>query len=230
MSNEHLPYYKWYWQDWRANRKVQRMSYVERGLYRELLDECWIEGSIPDDISELADICGCPEQIMADAWQTLSKCFVLDGTVWRNEKLESMRTERDQQRIKKAESGRLGGLAKSMKAKEIVADAKQVLSTRHIAEQSRAEESRAKQSKAKQLPNDFLINDKHRELAKELGVNVQHEFEKFMDYCLANAKKYTNWNSAFNNWIRNASQYKSKKLQQPISFDDIEYGESGLIK
>ena len=62
-----LPYYKWFWQDWRANRKIQRMTYIEKGLYRELLDECWVEGFIPDDIEELADICGCPKEIMANA-------------------------------------------------------------------------------------------------------------------------------------------------------------------
>lgn len=43
---EALPYYRWHWRDYRANRKVQRMTYIERGLYRELLDECWAEGFI----------------------------------------------------------------------------------------------------------------------------------------------------------------------------------------
>jgi hypothetical protein len=135
MIDRTLPYYKWFWQDWRANRKIQRMSYIERGLYRELLDECWVEGYIPNNIKELADICGCPEDVMADAWQVLSSCFVLiqDNTLI-NEKLHSLRTEKDVERLKKAENGKKGGLAKAI--------GKQVPSNCHIEEKRREDKSK----------------------------------------------------------------------------------------
>jgi hypothetical protein len=135
MIDRTLPYYKWFWQDWRANRKIQRMSYIERGLYRELLDECWVEGYIPNNIKELADICGCPEDVMADAWQVLSSCFVLiqDNTLI-NEKLHSLRTEKDVERLKKAENGKKGGLAKAI--------GKQVLSNCHIEDKRKEDKKR----------------------------------------------------------------------------------------
>jgi uncharacterized protein YdaU (DUF1376 family) len=136
MLDRTLPYYKWFWQDWRANRKIQRMSYIERGLYRELLDECWVEGSIPDDINELADICGCPIDVMADAWQVLSSCFVLVDGVFINEKLHSLRTEKDMERLKKAENGKKGGIAKAI--------GKQVPSNCHIEEKRIVEKKREK--------------------------------------------------------------------------------------
>ena len=132
MTDRTLPYYKWFWQDWRSNRRIQRMSYVERGLYRELLDECWVEGYIPNDVELLADICGCPVEVMASAWQVLSNCFVDigDGNLV-NEKLHSLRTAKDVERLKKSENGKLGALAK--------ASAKQVLSKCHIEEKRRKE-------------------------------------------------------------------------------------------
>jgi uncharacterized protein YdaU (DUF1376 family) len=135
MTDRTLPYYKWFWQDWRANRKIQRMSYIERGIYRELLDECWVEGYIPNDIKELADICGCPEDVMADAWQVLNSCFVLtqENTLI-NEKLHSLRTEKDVERLKKAENGKKGGLAKAI--------GKQVPSNCHIEEKRKEEKKR----------------------------------------------------------------------------------------
>jgi uncharacterized protein YdaU (DUF1376 family) len=142
MSDRGLPYYKWFWQDWRSNRRVHRMSYIERGLYRELLDECWIEGFIPNDIKEMADICGCPEDVMANAWQVLGNCFVLSEFGWINEKIESLRTEKDKTRVARAASGRQGGLAKAAKN---LANAKQNLangSNCHIEEKRREEESR----------------------------------------------------------------------------------------
>jgi uncharacterized protein YdaU (DUF1376 family) len=143
-----LPYYKWFWQDWRANRKAQRMSYIERGLYRELLDECWVEGSIPNDIASLAEICGCPKDVMASAWQVLESCFELLEGKYINKKMESMRTEKDAERLAKSQSGKKGGVSKSMNskpkksiAKQVVASAKQVLAPPNIEEKRREEKS-----------------------------------------------------------------------------------------
>lgn len=147
-----LPYYKWYWQDFRANRTVQRMTYVERGLYRELLDECWADGGLPTDIESLADICGCPIEVMASAWQVLGKCFVLSEGKYRNEKLHSLRTEKDAERVKRKESGHLGAVAKSLNNNDsegtCQASAKQVPSTCHIGEERREEKSKGEKSKS----------------------------------------------------------------------------------
>ena len=142
MIDRTLPYYKWFWQDWRSNRKIQRMTYIERGLYRELLDECWVEGFIPNDIESLADICGCPVDVMADAWQVLSSCFVESDNVLYNEKLHLLRTDKDIERLKKAENGKKGGLAKALKVPAILASAKQVPSNCHIEEKRREEKRR----------------------------------------------------------------------------------------
>ena len=109
-----LPYYAWFWQDWRANRKVRGLSYIAKGLYRELLDEQWSEGSIPNDIEELADICGCPVRVMRKHWPQLSQFFEKqeDGTLI-NSRLEVERTDKDRGRVSKARAGKLGGLSKS---------------------------------------------------------------------------------------------------------------------
>lgn len=139
-----LPYYKWYWQDWRSNRAVQRMTYIERGLYRELLDECWSEGGIPTDMESLADICGCPIEVIANAWQVLGRCFSLVDGCYRNDKLDSLRTERDAVRVKRKDAGRLGGLRKSLNEKETVANANLLparASVCHIGEERREEKS-----------------------------------------------------------------------------------------
>src|SRR5581483_8150888 len=109
-------YYPWYVQDFRASRKVQRMSYISRGLYRELLDEQFLEGSLPTDLQSLAEICGCPLKVMEKAWPEIQACFQESGGKLLNAKLELIRTERDQLRVKRAQSGRLGGIAKQTQA------------------------------------------------------------------------------------------------------------------
>jgi hypothetical protein len=125
------------------------MSYIERGLYRELLDECWSEGGIPTDMESLADICGCPVEVLANAWQVLGRCFNLVDGCYRNEKLDSLRTERDAVRVKRIDAGRLGGLRKSLNEKDSLANANHlpaVASVCHIGEERREEERREEQS------------------------------------------------------------------------------------
>jgi uncharacterized protein YdaU (DUF1376 family) len=159
-----LPYYKWFWQDWRANRKAQRMSYIERGLYRELLDECWVEGFIPNDISTLAEICGCPNEVMANAWQVLESCFELIDNKYINKKMESMRTEKDTERLIKSLNGKKGGDSKSLNnkpkkasAKQVLASANQVQASANIEEKRREEKSiNTPEGVSHEVFNDFL--------------------------------------------------------------------------
>lgn len=102
-----LPFYPWYLTRYRAHRKAQAMNYVERGLYRELLDECWEEGAIPDDIGKLAEIARCPIGVMAEAWPAIRPCFVpcegLDGIYLESPRLEQIRTEQDAFRLKQSQ-------------------------------------------------------------------------------------------------------------------------------
>jgi uncharacterized protein YdaU (DUF1376 family) len=118
MASENLPlpYYRWYVRDYRASRRVQRLTYVERGLYRELLDECWLRGAIPDDPAKLAEVCGCPLGVMSEAWLNLKNLFEpvtgLDGVFVYNSRLDEERTESDKLRAVRALAGRKGGIAK----------------------------------------------------------------------------------------------------------------------
>jgi uncharacterized protein YdaU (DUF1376 family) len=126
---EALPYYRWHWRDYRANRKVKRMDYVARGLYRELLDECWAEGFIPNDIAKLSEICGCPERVLAKAWKVIAIAFrEIEPGILISERMNEERTEKDSHRIKCAISGRLGGISK-VTGERTLANA----SERHIA-------------------------------------------------------------------------------------------------
>lgn len=131
--SESLPYYKWYWRDWRGSRAVYKMTPLQRGLYRELLDEQWKVGAIRDDIEWLADAARCSIEEMTDAWPVLRSMFVDVGNGWLvNERMEVQRTEKDRQRVTNAQNGRLGG-----RSKQTVSgpepNGKRTVSERHIA-------------------------------------------------------------------------------------------------
>jgi hypothetical protein len=139
-SLDPLPYYKWLWRDWRSNRRIQRMSWAARGLYRELLDEQWAEGSIPSTIADLADICGCPAHVMQEYWPEIAPCFQerQDGRLL-NSKMENQRTETDGKRVRQADSGRKGAHAKLQNQQDTLAFAKQSPENRQQSPYSRAE-------------------------------------------------------------------------------------------
>lgn len=142
-----LPYYPWHVKDYRANRKVQRMSYVERGLYRELLDECWIEGAIPDDLAALADICGCPFDVMADAWAKIRPCFVEhpdNPALLLNPRVEDVREGIED---KRAKASRAGQLSAARKAQPMPTTVERPLTSVDDRQPIKEKESKEKESK-----------------------------------------------------------------------------------
>lgn len=116
-KTEPLHYYPWHYRDFRANRKVQRMCWQSRGLYRELLDEYWDVGSLPNDQAELADVCGCTVEEFTQYWPQIRACFpAVDGRLT-NPKMDAQRTLRDKERVVAALHGSLGGKARAENAK-----------------------------------------------------------------------------------------------------------------
>lgn len=141
-----LPYYPWFVKDFRANRKVQRMNYVERGLYRELLDECWEEGVIPDDPIKLAEICNCPAGVMVEAWVKIRPCFTategLDGMLLANDKLESIRDFVEAKRDLRSLAGKASALARA-NARSTSVDGRST----HVNKRQQTEQSKANKNK-----------------------------------------------------------------------------------
>ena len=103
-----LPWYQWNPGQWQGSRKVQRMSWAARGLYRELMDECWIKGSVPATVSGIADFFEVDEDEIAPLLPQIIRCFdVLPDGSMSSPFIEEIRTEAYSRRIIQAER-RLG--------------------------------------------------------------------------------------------------------------------------
>jgi uncharacterized protein YdaU (DUF1376 family) len=217
-----LPYFKWLWRDWRANKKVQKMDYIARGLYRELLDEQWSEGTIPDDLPALADICDCPLEVMETHWPAIEKFFekTEDGS-FLNQKLEKQRTEQDTKRVKLARAGRIGGLAKLNKTLEEEANASEGLAFAnecHIAEQSRAIAEHTQST-----PECEEIQEPDMKAAKQIPVLCQtilgvkaklYPEQTAMIQALEAEHKGSAVINAFSEW---ALEHRGEELRNPVA-------------
>jgi hypothetical protein len=178
---EPLSYYKWFWKDWRANRAVQRMHYIARGFYRELLDEQFAEGFIPDDIGMLAEICGCPQAVMKEYWPEIQPHFTdhTEGGLV-HPKMESVRTELDASRVKNSRAARTPKKGQSGGAQQSFPDfdgASTVHVHRQPEEKRRVEVEESREEKAARASASKTPPEPQTKPPKVFVPNVLHPME-----------------------------------------------------
>jgi hypothetical protein len=78
----------------------------------------------------------------------------------------------------------------------------------------------------RQLPAGWAPSEAHREEAKALGVDCDREAQKFSDYCQANARSYADFDAAFRNWLRRASEYGGANKPARTAADDAAHREA----
>jgi hypothetical protein len=108
---------------WRGSRRVQNMSFAERGQYHEMLIEQWEHGSAPATPEACAAELGGDLREWQSAWPKLIDCFVAkkrDGRLI-NRKLAAIRRERLDFLRTQAEHGRRGGKRAQQKKKAAAA-------------------------------------------------------------------------------------------------------------
>lgn len=110
MAREKSPAYQWYVKDWRSSAATMRMSMSQRGVYREMLDQQWEDGSLPDDAQGVADLIATSDGQVAEvleAWPVVRRKFVSreDGTIL-NARLEQARRAWRRFRNEKVKAGK----------------------------------------------------------------------------------------------------------------------------
>ena len=96
MASEKSPAFQFYVRDWRSSRRVQVMSFAQRGMYLEMLIEQWDKGAAPSSAGACALALGGSQVEWTRAWAALSACFTprkRDGLLV-NPKLEAVRRGR----------------------------------------------------------------------------------------------------------------------------------------
>lgn len=104
--------YPWYIKDWLLSEARLTMTLEERGLYRDMLDMFFDQGSLPADERALFRMAACETHEFKRAWPVVRKKFTeRDGRLY-NQKAEEVLSKKLATREIRASIGRLGGLAK----------------------------------------------------------------------------------------------------------------------
>jgi hypothetical protein len=76
--------------------------------------------------------------------------------------------------------------------------------------------------RASSLPSGWTPNDKHREIARERGVDLDAEVEQFCDFHLAKGSTFKDWDASFRTWLRNSNKYQPRHLR-PVGNTDADW-------
>lgn len=73
----------------------------------------------------------------------------------------------------------------------------------------------ADKKKATQRPSGFSPSESHVQMATEMGVHLQSEFDAFCDFHEAKGSTFKSWDAALRTWIRNAAKFSGKSKAYP---------------
>lgn len=108
MAQEKAPAFQFYPKDFLTDERVRLMSHTERGLYITLLCYCWLEQSLPSDVSQLARLMAVPCARFERLWSgPLAECFRKgdDGRLY-HKRLEEERTKQEAFRRRASDGGK----------------------------------------------------------------------------------------------------------------------------
>jgi uncharacterized protein YdaU (DUF1376 family) len=88
--------YMWSVTDWRGDDVYDVLDNREKGIYRELIDQCWVAGSITSDPELLARFAREPLDYFAQVWAKIRGKF---RSIENGSRLVSKRLEEDRRRL-----------------------------------------------------------------------------------------------------------------------------------
>lgn len=80
-------------------------------------------------------------------------------------------------------------------------------SNSNIGDSQKIKSKKKKKKPEVSIPPTYHFNGDHLEIAKNLNIDINREFDIFKDHALQNDRKCRNWDAAFRNWLRKAKEF-----------------------
>jgi uncharacterized protein YdaU (DUF1376 family) len=245
MSKYKSPAYQRYPKDYLSDALVQSMTLEEEGMYNRLMDYCWLEGELINDLDFLKSLC---KGVYPTA--IVMRCFTItESGKLRHNRLDE---ERESQLInskRRSLAGLKGNAARwgiRKRKKRIIAIGSE--SDRNVSQSDNpaiAEHRLSSSSsssislgdktsvlsypKGKRAPANFIVTEELIKWAREKvpSVDIEKETESFRDHQYKDAK--TDWNASWRTWMRNAADFNRgsnglKPARQESYLERIEKG------
>lgn len=213
----------WFPQDFAG--ATSAWTFVERALYRCLLDAQWVLGSLPKDEKRIARIAGMTESDFAEAWPMVKTKFSLVDDCFINERLEDHRTKARELMEQRSNAGRASAQArlkrKSNARSTSVATELQhpspspSPSVREIATQSTGDEFAEKFAELKSLYPKRSGDQRWPSAEKHIRARLREGFT--WDQILDGVRRYAQW-------VRAAGKEGAETVKQAATFVGTDKG------
>lgn len=215
--------------DWRSS--TASLTLVQRGVYREMLDWYYVtEGKLPADIKKISRLIGAETRKEKDAIKHIMvNYFCTNSAGFLQNKRSDIELERIKLKQKKASvSAKIKHLA-SANAQRTHSErsANQEPITNNREEVSKKEppivppenleikNARARKRKSQTFINpDYQPDFKSIALAAELGIDLEAERRKFINYWQGRGDSKADWDATFRNWLDRAAEYGAQRKQR----------------
>lgn len=113
------PAFQFYPSDFLSDKNTMVMSATEIGAYTLLMCVCWREGSLPNDVEELAAIARMDIEGFRESWnRRIERCFRQNGAgEWVHPRLEKEREKQSTYQEEQSKRGKLGAKRRWQQAK-----------------------------------------------------------------------------------------------------------------
>lgn len=108
--------------DYRNSRRVRAMNHETRGVYREVMDEIWVNGAIPNEPATVAALINTPPDVVLRCWPAIHECLVAtknNPDLFTSERLEQERRKRNKISKLRKQIGQVGGLVAQAKKRNL---------------------------------------------------------------------------------------------------------------
>lgn len=172
------PAFQFYPSNVMSSIQYRTMSLAERGLMMSMQCECWVNDSVPSDVTLLAKILGYKEEdVNAALTNNVMQFFYKDNDKIICPELEAYRQRLDEARKKQIEGGKEGQRRK--KEKEVTSSYPQGLPEGSLVEHNLTE-------------NNLLEHKITKPVIRKRGLPVENNLEKHKDFIddMDNADSY----------------------------------------
>ncbi len=196
---------------------TRHLSLLEDLAYRRLLDAYYLaEHPLSGSATDVARLIGMRDQ--ADAVEYVLKTFFeeVDGG-WRNKRADAEiahflgKKQQASNAGKASAQRRLNGRStvvdKSATDVQLTNNQEPITNTEEPSGSSLAAKRR------KRIPPDFVPSDSGVELARQKGIALNDELQKFTDYHTARGSVMSDWQAAWRTWVSNAKTFARPQNQ-----------------
>ena len=67
------------------------------------------------------------------------------------------------------------------------------------------------------IPSDWAPNQKHRDKAKSLNIDVDRQAERFVEHANRTVRRLKNWNTGFTNWLNKQAVFTQQRAASPTA-------------